>query len=71
MIAVKVTYAVKESYIELNKEKISAFLKSFEDLDKSLFIYSVFQIKATPICNSLIPEYKKRFFLVQTGNLLM
>ncbi|MCF8453604.1 MAG: hypothetical protein K9G42_10395 [Pedobacter sp.] len=47
MIAVKVTYTVKESYIELNKEKISAFLKNFEDLDNSLFIYSVFQAKET------------------------
>ncbi|HEY1060788.1 MAG TPA: hypothetical protein VGE44_03850 [Daejeonella sp.] len=47
MIAVKVSYTVKKSYVELNKEKISAFLKSFGDLDNSLFIYSVFQVKDT------------------------
>lgn len=47
MISVKVSYTVKESYAESNKEKISAFLKSFGDLDNRLFVYSVFRVKET------------------------
>ncbi|WP_164109698.1 MULTISPECIES: hypothetical protein [Sphingobacterium] len=42
MIVVKVTYTVKEGYINTNKELIRTFLQNFEMLDKTLFQYSVF-----------------------------
>lgn len=43
MIVVKVTYTVKEKYSDMNMDRIKAFLIDFQKLDKSQFLYSIFQ----------------------------
>ncbi|MBX2922227.1 MAG: hypothetical protein KF746_08555 [Chitinophagaceae bacterium] len=43
MIIVKVTYIVNDEYVNTNKELIQAFLTDFKKLDKTQFLYSVFQ----------------------------
>jgi quinol monooxygenase YgiN len=43
MIVVRVTYTVKELYINTNKEMIQVFLADFEKLDHTQFLYSVLQ----------------------------
>lgn len=43
MIVVKVTYTVKEEYIDTNRQMIEKFLADFKKLDGSRFLYSVFQ----------------------------
>lgn len=42
MIHVTVSYRVKPAYVEENKLNIKKFLKDFQALDNSKFIYSVF-----------------------------
>ena len=43
MIIVKVTYSVKNEYVNDNKEMIQKFLSAFHNLDHDQFLYSVFQ----------------------------
>lgn len=43
MIVVKVTYIVKENYINTNKEFIQSFMNDFKKYDHSQFLYSVYQ----------------------------
>lgn len=43
MIVVKVTYTVNDGYVNTNKEMIQKFLKDFEKLDNTQFLYSIFQ----------------------------
>lgn len=47
MIAVKVTYTVKEDYVATNKKRIQSFLNEFEQLDSNQFLYSIFQVNAS------------------------
>ena len=43
MIAVKVTYTVKDDYVDSNKKLIEKFLTDFKKLDHTQFLYSIFQ----------------------------
>ena len=43
MIVVKVTYTVKDEYVNPNKEMIQAFLTDFKKLDGTQFLYSILQ----------------------------
>lgn len=43
MIVVKVTYTVKDEYVNTNKEMIQAFLTDFKKLDGTQFLYSILQ----------------------------
>lgn len=43
MIIVQVNYTVEEAYVNTNKARIEAFLKDFKKLEKSDFLYSIFQ----------------------------
>ena len=43
MIVVKVTYTVKDEYVKANKELIQMFLTDFKKLDRTQFLYSIFQ----------------------------
>ena len=43
MIAVKVTYTVKDEYVDSNKKLIEKFLTDFKKLDHTQFLYSIFQ----------------------------
>lgn len=42
MMTVKVTYTVKQEYIETNKEMITRFLEDFKSLKTEPFLYSVY-----------------------------
>lgn len=48
MIAVKVTYTVKEDYADTNKKHIQTFLNEFEKLDNSQFTYTIYQVHGGP-----------------------
>lgn len=43
MIVVKVSYKVKDAYVDTNKELIQNFLTDFEKLDHAQFVYTIFQ----------------------------
>jgi len=43
MIAVKVTYTVKDEYVNINKKLIQKFLIDFKKLDSTQFLYNILQ----------------------------
>lgn len=43
MITVKVTYSVKQDYVNTNREMIAGFLEDFNVLNTDQFLYSVYQ----------------------------
>ena len=43
MIVIKVRYTVHDAYVNTNKEMIQKFLTDFEKLDRTQFLYSIFQ----------------------------
>lgn len=43
MIVVKVTYTVNDEYANTNKELIQKFLSDFKKLERTQFLYSIFQ----------------------------
>lgn len=47
MIAIKVTYTIKEDYVCTNKEKIQIFLNEFEKLDNKQFVYAIYQVNGS------------------------
>lgn len=47
MIAIKVTYTIKEDYVRTNKEKIQIFLNEFEKLDNKQFVYAIYQVNGS------------------------
>lgn len=47
MITIKVTYTIKEDYIDTNKEKIQIFLDEFKELDNNQFVYTIFQVNGS------------------------
>lgn len=47
MIAIKVTYTIKEDYVRANKEKIQTFLNEFEKLDNKQFVYAIYQVNGS------------------------
>ncbi|MFD2904914.1 hypothetical protein [Sphingobacterium anhuiense] len=47
MIAIKVTYTIKEDYVDANKENIQIFLDAFKELDNHQFVYTIFQVNGS------------------------
>lgn len=43
MIVVKVTYTVRDAYVNTNREMIQAFLADFRKLDPTQFLYTIVQ----------------------------